>query len=146
VSECSEQLSASTMSALTAGSLMMKSPLVIGDATRRVASRPVAASRRGAALCSSLQSSAQHTQKEVRVVVSHDGRLVSADLPSGTYTVSSWWNGAATRKEKALDAVPACDARQGTDCALFCTWTSPGDLVRLRLGGAAAPPPALSAG
>lgn len=134
------------MSALTAGSLMMKSPLVIGDATRRVASRPVAASRRSAALCSSLQSSAQHTQKEVRVVVSHDGRLVSADLPSGTYTVSSWWNGAATRKEKALDAVPACDARQGTDCALFCTWTSPGDLVRPRLGGAAAPPPALSAG
>lgn len=69
--------------------------------------------------------------REVRVVVSHDGRLISQDLPSGSYTVSSWWNGAAHRKERAVESAPNCDVNHGTDCALFCTLTAPGDLVRL---------------
>ena len=125
---CRTQLPfANTVSEPMAGSLM-RAPLVIGDATRRVASHSAARTRVGTR-CSSLQG-AQHTAKEVRIVVSHDGRLVSADLPSGTYTVSSWWNGAATRKESALAAVPACDVNATRDCALFATWTSPGDLVR----------------
>jgi hypothetical protein len=94
----------------------------MGGSTR-FPSRSVAS--RGAR-CSLLST---HAPKEVRIVVSHDGRLVSADLPSGTYTVSSWWNGAATRKESALAELPACDAFASRDCALFATWTSPGDLI-----------------
>jgi hypothetical protein len=68
---------------------------------------------------------------DYRVLVAGDGRLVCPDLPSGRYTVASWWAGMGTRGEAALANAPDCDwDSHGANCGVFCTLTSAGDLVR----------------
>ena len=66
---------------------------------------------------------------DFRVLVSDDGRLVCPDLPSGKYSVSSWW-AAPSRGEAAVSAAPDCDWQNDRSCGVFCTLTSAGDLVR----------------
>ena len=69
---------------------------------------------------------------DFRVLVTDDGRLVCPDLPSGKYSVSSWW-AAPSRGEAAVAAAPDCDWQNDRSCGVFCTLTSAGDLVRLAL-------------
>jgi hypothetical protein len=68
---------------------------------------------------------------ELRVLVSHDGRLICPDLPAGRYTVASWRAGLASRgSEQAVASAANCTLSNGRDCGLFCTLNEEGDLVR----------------
>ena len=67
-------------------------------------------------------------QDSFRVVVTGDGRLLSNELPEGTYTVASWRAGEDIREE--MRGEPHCNAESPVGgCVTYCTLTTGGDLI-----------------
>jgi hypothetical protein len=93
-------------------------------------SRPAVRLARPARSCAAFRCCAAAPDTALRVLVSHDGRLVCPNLPPGRYTVASWRAGLATREGNAVASAANCSVDASRDCGVFCTLTDAGDLVR----------------
>ena len=68
-----------------------------------------------------------NTDADYNCVVRNDGVIISSDIPSGVYEVSSWWHGSGDDGDPAR--APRCDSERQRGCEVRCEMTAEGELV-----------------